>query len=613
MKENTRCGAKGVNGIIPIPNAALDDRLGFIGTSGSGKTYNAGGAVERLLHKHARVVIVDPLGVWWGLRLLADGKTQSRYDVAIFGGAHGDLPLNEHAGALIGETAATMAESCIIDISQLGTKSAERRFMTGFLETIYRKANGQPMHLVIDEADLFAPQKPPKGDETLLNLMEQIVRRGRVKGFIPWLISQRPAVLNKNVLSQVDGLVAFKLTSSQDRDALDGWIEGQADKAQGKAIKDELPAMQIGQGVVWVPGRGVLDTVTFPPKETFDSSRAPKRGEKLKRAAALKPLDLGVLKTRLATVEAETKANDPKALRLQLSEKDREIRRLQGELTYKSTAAPAAPDKDALKAAEQKGFEQARKKLKRVADGALHKSLKTTLTMLRGYVVKFVEQVDGELDALKQHIKAAELEDVQFAPTAPAPPPAPQRMARQVQQKSVLVQRSPTPPAGDGSYTRPQMRVLRSLAMWKSLGHDMPSREMVAAVAGYSPGSGGFNNLLGGLGPKAMGAIGIPQPGRVSLETGGIDVPSVDEGRDLLLSVLSNPQKKLVAALNGAGAISREQLAEATSYSAGSGGFNNLIGSLNTLGISLVPAQGQVSLSEWAQELLSGYEVRAAA
>lgn len=43
----------------PIPKDALDDRLGFIGTSGSGKTYNAGGAVERLLKSRARVVIVE--------------------------------------------------------------------------------------------------------------------------------------------------------------------------------------------------------------------------------------------------------------------------------------------------------------------------------------------------------------------------------------------------------------------------------------------------------------------------------------------------------------------------------------------------------------------------
>ena len=47
-----------------IPDAALDDRLGFVGTSGSGKTYAAGVQVERLLSQGARCVIVDPLGVW---------------------------------------------------------------------------------------------------------------------------------------------------------------------------------------------------------------------------------------------------------------------------------------------------------------------------------------------------------------------------------------------------------------------------------------------------------------------------------------------------------------------------------------------------------------------
>jgi hypothetical protein len=40
-----------------------------------------------------------------GLRLTADGKP-SRFTLPIFGGEHGDLPLNENAGKLIGETVA---------------------------------------------------------------------------------------------------------------------------------------------------------------------------------------------------------------------------------------------------------------------------------------------------------------------------------------------------------------------------------------------------------------------------------------------------------------------------------------------------------------------------
>ena len=70
----------------PIPSAALDDRLAIVGTAGSGKTYAAGTAVERILHRRDRTIIVDPLGVWWGLRLSQDGNTASAFDVVIFGG-----------------------------------------------------------------------------------------------------------------------------------------------------------------------------------------------------------------------------------------------------------------------------------------------------------------------------------------------------------------------------------------------------------------------------------------------------------------------------------------------------------------------------------------------
>jgi len=331
----------------PIPDAALDDRHGFVGTAGSGKTYGSGVCVERLLDRRARVVVVDPLGVWYGLRLMADGKKPSPYEVVIFGGDHGDLPLNEHAGKLIGETVAGMAESCIVDLSALQTKASERRFMLAFLDALYRKASGEPVHLVFDEADLWAPQKPV--EPALQNLMEQIVRRGRIKGFIPWLITQRPAVISKDVLSQVDGLTAFKLTSSQDRDSLEGWIEGQADKAQWKEIRSQLPTMQRGDAVIWIPGRGILDTVAFPEKKTFDSSRTPKRGEK-KRNAKLASLDIAKLRERLATVETEAKANDPKALRP-------EVARLKAELqkARKSDIADSA----ALTEAEDRGFKRA--------------------------------------------------------------------------------------------------------------------------------------------------------------------------------------------------------------------------------------------------------------
>src|SRR4051812_14396568 len=95
--ERTQKGGPPVNG-YPIPAEALDDRLAWVGTSGSGKTYNAGAGVEQLLYSKARVIIIDPLDVWWGLRLDPDGQTPSRFKPVIFGGPRGDLPLNERSG-----------------------------------------------------------------------------------------------------------------------------------------------------------------------------------------------------------------------------------------------------------------------------------------------------------------------------------------------------------------------------------------------------------------------------------------------------------------------------------------------------------------------------------
>lgn len=333
----------------PIPDAALDDRLGIVGTTGSGKTYAAGTAIERTLSHKSRAVIVDPLGVWWGLRLVFNGTTPSPFDVVIFGGPHGDLPINEHAGALIGETVAGMAESAIIDLSQLGTKAAERRFMLAFLTALYRKASGEPVHLIFDEADMWAPERllDKEGEAAkLLGMMETVVRRGRIKGFIPWLITQRPAVLSKNVLSMMDGLVAMKLTSTQDRDALGAWVAGQAEAGEWKRLHAELPTLPQGQGIVWLPSHGVLQRATFPTKATFDSSRTPKRGEKVK-AAKLAPLDIPALRDRMDAVVAETKANDPALLKVEIARLKREA------------AKPAAPtlDPQATERAHSEGFD----------------------------------------------------------------------------------------------------------------------------------------------------------------------------------------------------------------------------------------------------------------
>jgi hypothetical protein len=128
----------------------------------------------------------------------------------------------------------------------------------------------------------------------------------------PWLITQRPAVIHKDVLSQLDTLIAMKLTSSQDRAALGAWIEGQADKAEEKRILGALPSLSVGEGFIWSPGHGMLKQVKFSMIRTFDSSRTPKRGERVKAPAGRAAVDLDAIRSKLATVETEAAENDPK-------------------------------------------------------------------------------------------------------------------------------------------------------------------------------------------------------------------------------------------------------------------------------------------------------------
>ena len=288
----------GIAGVLPV--AALDERLAIVGTSGSGKTYAAKGLVERLLEQGARVCVVDPLGVWWGLRAGPDGGASPLpCPVVVFGGRHADVPLDEGMGGALGHLIGTHQIACVVDVSDLGSAMARRAFMTAFTEALHA-ANTEPLHLVLDEADLWAPQRAQPDGYDLLQRVEEVVRRGRVRGFVPWLITQRPAVLHKDVLSQADVLVSMKLTSSQDREAVGRWIEGQADRAEGRRILAALPRLARGEGWVWAPSDGVLEKVAFPRIRTLDSSATPVRGEKVGKPGKLVSLGLAALTAALA-------------------------------------------------------------------------------------------------------------------------------------------------------------------------------------------------------------------------------------------------------------------------------------------------------------------------
>lgn len=556
----------------PIPDRALDDRLAIVGTSGSGKTYAAKGCVERILDKKHRVVIVDPLDVWWGLRLGVNGKSEG-YPVRILGGRHGDMALTENSGGLIGEAIATTTESCIVSPRSLKNSTARHRFMLAFLDALYERTNPdkhEPYHVVFDEADLWAPQKPMGVEAMLCHLMEEIVRRGRVQGFIPWLITQRPAVLNKNVLSQADGLVAMSLTSSQDRDAIGAWIEGQADKQQGKEILASLPTLTQGEGVVWIPRQDILKTERFPENRTFDSSRTPKRGEK-KRDVALKPLNLDAMKDRLGKVEAETKANDPATLKGEINKLKAELAKKPATTTQTVERVVTQSDPKEIKAAERRGYiegyvqgnNRAHSIVTHLKTGA--NTIKLAIESNAELLKRFGNEFSG--DPLKRAIKyfeaSEEIKKHQSGSAAVVPTVHTPDVARSPLNSAPRVPPPSPAPSGDGTLSSTQRETLGALAWWASVGHDQPTRKQLGAMIGVVPTSSTMRSRLAAL--IAPGFIEYPNTETVRLtDAGAAAAPRPPTFGSIVEAIRANLNGSALATFDAipadGSAISREEL-----------------------------------------------------
>jgi ribosome-binding protein aMBF1 (putative translation factor) len=290
----------------PIPDAALDADIAILGKKGRGKTFTAKGIVERLLHMQRRVLVLDPLSVWWGLKSAADGKAAG-FPIPVFGGPHADIPLHDEAGSIIGELLVSSGISAVLDLGQM-RKAEQARLVADLLDYLFTH-NRDPLWLVLEEADAFAPQQPMAELTRVLGEVDRIARRGRNFGFRLISITQRPAKLHKDVLTQLSTLVALGVTSPQDRDAVKAWVEGNADRDQAKQVYGSLATLPVGEGWVWAPDYDLLERVKFPPIRTLDTSKTPKAGEARMGAPVLASADIAKITSQICAIQSAQPAS----------------------------------------------------------------------------------------------------------------------------------------------------------------------------------------------------------------------------------------------------------------------------------------------------------------
>ena len=137
---------------IKLPNDAVTQKIAFLGRTGSGKSYAASKLAEEFNKIHAQYIVIDPVGVWWGLRLASNGKDEG-ISIPIFGGLHGDIPIEPRAGGLIADIIVDRRLSAIIDISQFESNNDKAKFAEDFAARFYfkKKANPSAIHIFLEE------------------------------------------------------------------------------------------------------------------------------------------------------------------------------------------------------------------------------------------------------------------------------------------------------------------------------------------------------------------------------------------------------------------------------------------------------------------------------
>lgn len=308
---------------INLPIDAVTQTLAAIGRKGAGKTYLATMIAEQMLDIGSQVIVIDPIGNWYGLRVGADGKSKGK-EIFIIGGDHGDVPVVPEAGARIAKLLVDKAISAVLDISSFRLNE-RKRFCADFGEELLhlKKKSRTPVHVFIEEAQLIIPQRVGPDEARMVGAFEQIVRLGRNYGIGCTLITQRPQSVNKEVLSQVECLCVLQVTGPHERKALEDWVQ---EVGADRTLVGELPSLAQGEGYIWSPAwLRIFERVHFSKKETFDASATPVVGQE-KKAAQLSVIDVEKLKLDMIDVVKKAENDDPRTLHKRIFELEKQLK-----------------------------------------------------------------------------------------------------------------------------------------------------------------------------------------------------------------------------------------------------------------------------------------------
>ncbi|ESP87732.1 helicase HerA domain-containing protein [Candidatus Halobonum tyrrellensis] len=246
---------------ISLPVVELLTGRGFItGKSGSGKSNTASVVIENLLDNNFPVLIVDSDGEYYGLK--------QEYEI-LHAGADEECDIQvsaEHADKLA-SLALEQNVPIILDVSGYLEEGAASNLIRETARHLFAKEKKlkKPFLMLVEECHEYIPEGA--GMDATGKTLIKIGKRGRKHGLGIVGISQRPADVKKDFITQCDWLCWHRLTWDNDTKVVG--------RILGSEYADAIEDMDDGEAFMVTDWEESVRRVQFHRKQTFDAGATP--------------------------------------------------------------------------------------------------------------------------------------------------------------------------------------------------------------------------------------------------------------------------------------------------------------------------------------------------
>ncbi len=317
--ERIRVGEEAESGdAVEMPVIDVLAGRGFItGKSGSGKSNTASVVAEQLLEAGYGLLIVDVDGEYYGLK--------EEYEL-LHAGADEECDIRvspEHA-----EKLATLALEenvpIILDVSSYLDPADADEMLLAVARQLFAKAKKQkkPFLVLVEECHEYIPEGG--GMTETGKMLIKIGKRGRKHGLGIVGMSQRPADVKKDFITQCDWMVWHRLTWDNDTRVVG--------RILGNEYADLVEGLNDGEAFLVSDWVDAVRRVQFDRKRTFDAGATPGL-EEFERPDLQSVSDDLVADLQQVSEERQRHESTVDSLEAALQEREQRIEELEAELT----------------------------------------------------------------------------------------------------------------------------------------------------------------------------------------------------------------------------------------------------------------------------------------